>query len=376
LALLGVPRIPAQIFAHLRSAGRARAISLVGAWRLAGVLFIGGALSTIPALFLLEEPADPWVFALTAFAVAMGAVCLLIPNPPYDERWLAAIPVVGTIQVAIAVAATDYVFTYLYFLVALYAAVVFPRLREMAPYLGLIAIGLLLPFAYQDEPARQTALWLLAVAPGVLFIAIVVGRLTAHLEASREAYRRLSGEDGLTGVGNYRSMVEMLRHEIPRHRRHGREFTLLTLDLDNFKAVNEIHGHLTGDLVLAVIASTIELRVRTEDVVFRQGGDEFAVLAPETGREQAERLAERIAEALNQISSGRVQLSASIGMAVFPHDGVEPGELLDNADASLRYGKRGGGRLIRLPTELAPDRLGGESAGHGDPGSPGDGLRG
>jgi diguanylate cyclase (GGDEF)-like protein len=348
LALLGVPGIPGQIQLHLHSAGRARAISVLGAWRLAGLLFIGGALSTIPALFLLEEPADPWVYTLTASAVAMGAVCLLAPHPPYDERWLAAIPVIATVEVAVAVAATDYVFTYLYFLVALYVALVFPRLRQMAPYLGMITIGLLLPFAYQNEPARQTTLWVLAVAPGVLFIAFVVGRLTANLEASKEAYRRLSGEDGLTGVGNYRSLMEKLRHETARHRRHGREFTLLTLDLDNFKAVNETHGHLTGDLVLAVVGSMIELRVRTEDVVFRQGGDEFAVLAPETGRQQAERLAERIAESLCQISSGPVELSASIGMAVFPHDGIEPGELLDSADASLRSGKSRGPRLSRL----------------------------
>jgi diguanylate cyclase (GGDEF)-like protein len=324
---------------HRRSAGRARAISLVGAWQLAGVLFIGGALSTIPALFLLEPPANPGVYVLTALGVATGVICLLAPRLAFDERWLVAVPVIATIQVTVAVAVTDYVFTYLYFLVALYVAIVFPSLRRMAPYLGLIAAGLLVPFAYQDEPARQTMLWLLAVAPSVLFIAIVVGRLTANLEASRDAYRRLSGEDGLTGVGNYRSLVEKLRYETARHRRHGREFTLLTLDLNDFKAVNETHGHLTGDLVLAVVGSTIALRVREEDVVFRQGGDEFAVLAPETGRDQAEVLAGRIADALTRITSGPVRLSASIGMAVFPHDGLEPGELLDNADASLRSGK-------------------------------------
>jgi diguanylate cyclase (GGDEF)-like protein len=328
----------------MRPAGRARAISLVGAWRLAGVLFIGGALSSIPALFLLEQHVDPWIYCLLAITLAIGAFCLLVPNPPHQERWLAAIPVIATVQVAGVVAATDYVFTYLYFLVALYVALVFPSLRAMAPYLGLIAAGLLVPFAYQEEPARQTTLWLLAVAPGVLFIAVVVGRLTANLEASREAYRKLSKEDGLTGVGNYRSLVEKLSHETARHRRHGREFTLLTLDLNNFKAVNETHGHLTGDLVLAVVGSMIELGVREEDVVFRQGGDEFAVVAPETSGQQAEVLAARIAEALARISSGRVQLSASIGVAVFPRDGIEPAELLDNADASLRSRKRGGTR--------------------------------
>jgi diguanylate cyclase (GGDEF)-like protein len=136
-------------------------------------------------------------------------------------------------------------------------------------------------------------------------------------------------------------LVERLREETARHKRRGREFALLTLDLDDFKAVNETQGHLVGDLVLAIVGSMIDLKVRTEDQVFRQGGDEFSVIAPETGRHQAELLAGRIESSLKRITSGSVQMSATVGSAVFPQDGNSPGELLDAADSALRSRKRG-----------------------------------
>jgi diguanylate cyclase (GGDEF)-like protein len=317
-----------------------RAVTLRGAWRLAGVLFIGGALSTLPALFVLEQPVEPWVYGLTAMGVLSGIICLTLPWERLDERWLGVVPFLATIQIAVAVAATHYVFTYLYFFVALYVALVFPSPRQMAPYLLFIAAALLVPFIYESEPVRRTMLWILAVAPGVMFLAVVVGRLTANLEASREAYRRLSGEDGLTGVGNYRALIERLRHETARHQRRGREFAVLTLDLDRFKDVNETQGHLVGDLLLAIVGSMLDLKVRTEDSVFRQGGDEFSVVAPETDRTAAELLAGRIEHALGRITSGEVRLSASVGVAVYPEDGTEPGELLDAADSALRARKR------------------------------------
>lgn len=317
-----------------------RAITLRGAWRLAGFLFIAGTLSTIPGTLLLEKDFEPWMYSLTALGVVCGLICLAIPWTRMSERWLAAVPVVATVLIAVVVGVTHVVFTYLYFFVALYIALVFPTYRRMIFFLGVILLALLVPFVYEDEPARRTMLWVLAVAPGIILIPAVVGRLTTNLEQSREAYRRLSSEDALTGVGNYRSLIERLRHETARHQRRGREFAILTLDLNDFKMVNETQGHLVGDMLLAIVGSMIDLKVRTEDAVFRQGGDEFSVIAPETGRYQADQLAGRIEDGLARISSGSVQLSASVGVAIFPHDGTDPGELLDAADAALIYRKR------------------------------------
>lgn len=326
-----------------------RAVTLRGAWRLAGLLFIAGTLSTIPGTFLLDDGFEPWMYSLTALGVLSGVVCLLVPWWRISERWLLLVPVVAAIEVAAGVAITDFVFSYLFFFIALYIGLVFHEPRRMYPLLALVIVALFVPFVYEEEPVEEALLWALALAPGVALTVVVVGRLTAGLEASREAYRRLSTEDGLTGVGNYRSLIERLRQETSRHQRHEREFAVLTLDLDNFKAVNETQGHLVGDLLLALVGSMLDLKVRTEDAVFRQGGDEFAVIAPETSRDQAEQLGARIEEAVSQINSGELTVSASVGCAVFPHDGVEPGELLDAADRALLSRKR---ELASVPRRL------------------------
>jgi diguanylate cyclase (GGDEF)-like protein len=317
-----------------------RAVSLRGAWRLAGLLFVVGSLTTIPASLLLEDPIESWKYLLTSLGVITGVACLVLPWQRLDERWLALVPVAATAQIAVLVALTDPIFTYLYFFVALYIGLVFPGTSEIWPFLTLIMLAMLAPLAYESAPARETLLWVLAAAPFAALSAVVIGRLTSGLQASREAYRRLSGEDGLTGVGNYRSLMERLAHETARHRRRGREFALLTLDLDNFKQVNEIQGHVVGDLVLATVGSTIELEVRIEDAVFRQGGDEFSVVAPETDRDEATRLSRRLERALRRISSGEMRISATVGSAIFPYDGGDPSQLLDAADSSLLARKR------------------------------------
>jgi two-component system cell cycle response regulator len=170
----------------------------------------------------------------------------------------------------------------------------------------------------------------------LVLTAVAVGRLTANLESSRATYQALLGVDDLTGAGNYRALIKRLQHEAARHGRKGRQFALLNLDLDGFKSVNDTQGHSIGDLVLAIVASMIELEVRSEDAVYRHGGDEFSVIAPETNRDQAWLLAARIERKVRRLAAGPVRLSVSFGVAVFPEDGAGPDELLDAADISLR----------------------------------------
>src|SRR5262249_20135576 len=174
---------------------------------------------------------------------------------------------------------------------------------------------LTLPLIYSDQPAKEVATWLLVVGPAVIFIAAATGMLMGRLHASRETYRQLAGVDGVTGGGNYRALMERLDHEIRRHRRRGREFTILMLDLDGFKVVNDTQGHLVGDAVLTTVASMLDVQVRTEDGVFRQGGDEFCIVAPETGEGGAKLLTARVTSAGNGITSGAVRLSAPTGPA-------------------------------------------------------------
>jgi diguanylate cyclase (GGDEF)-like protein len=306
------------------------------AWRLAGILFIGSAAMMVPAILLLGKPLTTPEASLIGLAVGTGVACFAAAERQLSRRWLAVVPLVAVAEMAAMVQATDYVLSYLYFFVALYVAVVFPRPRQMVPYLALIGAALLLRFTDPGVDFQEGALWTLAVGLPLMLTAVAVGRLTANLESSRATYQALLGVDDLTGAGNYRALIERLHHEATRHSRKGRQFTLLNLDLDGFKSVNDTQGHLIGDLVLAIVASMIELEVRAEDAVYRHGGDEFSVVAPETNRDQAWLLAARIERKVRRLAAGPVRLSVSFGVAVFPEDGAAPAELLDSADISLR----------------------------------------
>ena len=328
--------------------GVPRAISVRGAWRAAAILFAGTSATTILALLLLDKEIDPGIYITSAIGALIAAACLELSARWADPRWLSALTLLSVIQVTIGVTATDYVLSYLYFFVALWVAVVYPSPRQMAPYLGLITAAVLLAFAWTTGPTEHRALWLLAVGPPVIFVAIIVGRIIANLHASKETYRRLSRVDGLTGVGNYRALIERLNEETARHSRRGRPFALLTLDLDDFKAVNETEGHRMGDLALAVVGAAIELAVRAEDSVCRQGGDEFSVIAPETDEKQATVLAKRIQDTLERVRCGPFRLTATIGAAMYPRDGIEPAALIDAADEALRSGKSASSRRLRV----------------------------
>jgi diguanylate cyclase (GGDEF)-like protein len=177
---------------------------------------------------------------------------------------------------------------------------------------------------------------LTVVAAGILLLA-------RRLRASYRALWALARRDELTGVGNYRSLHERLGEEIARHRRHSREFALILLDLDGFKEVNERFGHLEGDRLLAEIGVALGDELRAEDSVFRQGGDEFAVIVPEAHAEEAEEVAGRLRARVRRRGFGTDTtrpVSAATGFAMFPADGASIDELLGFADGDLFAAKR------------------------------------
>jgi len=141
-----------------------------------------------------------------------------------------------------------------------------------------------------------------------------VARIIAIVD--REASLRADAmTDPLTGLANYRSLAESLEREVERSRRYGQPLSLITLDLDHLKAINDEHGHDAGDQAIRLVAQVLKGAVRSFEIVARQGGDEFAVLLPNTGRSEAERLAQRLrAEVATRDVEG-VPLSASIGVA-------------------------------------------------------------
>lgn len=173
-------------------------------------------------------------------------------------------------------------------------------------------------------------LFVLVVAAAVL---AVVG-LRERLEAGKQEVRELARRDALTGVGNSRALRERLAYEVTRHERHGRSLSVLLLDLDDFERINDRLGHPVGDQVLRAVADALCRAVRDEDTVVRQAGDEFAVIAPDVDHDGAPMLARRIDRALAAVAAGGEYLTASIGWAVYPDDGINPEEILGSAKAA------------------------------------------
>ncbi len=166
-------------------------------------------------------------------------------------------------------------------------------------------------------------------------------------KAAEEQIKQLAFYDPLTRLPNRRLLQERLKHGIDVERRDGKQFALLMLDLDRFKAVNDSLGHLAGDELLQHVAARITARLRDVDTVARLGGDEFVVLLEDIARpEDAARVAEEIIADLSKLfclaQSEDVQIGVSIGISLYPQHGDSPEILMDHADAALYQAKDAG----------------------------------
>jgi diguanylate cyclase (GGDEF)-like protein len=155
--------------------------------------------------------------------------------------------------------------------------------------------------------------------------------------------RRLADLDSLTGLANRRAFHESLMRECARATRYGRKLSLIVFDLDDFKSVNDHHGHLAGDAVLAEVALRVKAAVRATDIPCRVGGDEFAVILPESGSDDALLLSERIAKAVAAKPIANVgHASLSAGVAEI-NEGDDSESFFNRADAAL-YRAKGDGK--------------------------------
>ena len=159
----------------------------------------------------------------------------------------------------------------------------------------------------------------------------------------------LATHDSLTRVLNARSFTEQVTHELERTRRYKRPVTLLYLDLDNFKAVNDTHGHQTGDAVLRLVADAIRRAVRQADVVGRLGGDEFAVLMPETDAAEADVVAQRLTAGLAGAFRGSPAVTASVGIVSSSATTADAEDVIRSADLAMYEAKRTGkNRVVKV----------------------------
>jgi len=257
----------------------------------AGVLLVSltaTAAAIFGVLFHTGMSGDPWTFLCTPFLVwaafrfgqreSSAAICLL-----------SAIAVVGTVQGR------------------------GPFVRE-SPNDSLLLL--------------QSFLGLMAL------MTLVFGAEATERRSQEEHARVLAVSDPLTGLANYRLLVDRLGSEIKRYGRDGRPFSLILLDLDGLKKINDAHGHVVGSLALCRLAEVLHLSCRAIDTPARYGGDEFALVLPGTCSEDARRVAQRISQRLSE-DVEVPRLSVSFGVAEYPRDGQNIEHILSAADQAL-----------------------------------------
>jgi diguanylate cyclase (GGDEF)-like protein len=224
-----------------------------------------------------------------------------------------------------------------------------------SPYRGRTALGISLPWVAGINAAchlMATQSAQLLDAPAIAAQLLNSASFMILLGATLVDNVRLFGQvrhraisDSLTGLANYRRFIEALQGELERSGRTNRPFSVLLMDLDKLKEINDRHGHQTGTRAICRVAEVLRQHCRAIDIAARYGGDEFSLLLPETGDTAARRVASRIKRHLEN-STEEPKLTVSIGVATHPPSGTSVQHLLESADQELYAQKAGRGRKV------------------------------
>lgn len=313
---------------------RSRLDSLGAGWRLAAITTAAGwgyAAAT------LARPARLELALLFALSAAVATVVVLMPaerivrsrwREPFFLVW--ALVNVGVIAAAVAIDGAGSPLALLFFLPLLFAALSYPltSVAIVGALTQLSYVGTALGTGYADN----VRLGFFSVCLGAA--AVVCAWHARNQDLRRDELALVSRTDPLTGCFNRRGFQERLEAEFSLGPRRGQPMSLLVLDLDGLKNVNDRRGHPAGDDVLCWVAQTLEEVKRPIDVVARLGGDEFALVLPDTVKQDAQAVADRLQEAL------AARAPASIGVASFPEDGSDDEALHRAADTDMYAHKR------------------------------------
>lgn len=216
------------------------------------------------------------------------------------------------------------------------------RLLQARPEQAVVVVGPATDPEFRAGALKRGAYQVLAepVAAAEVEWVLRNGIERAHLLEANATLRQEAFRDDLTEAYNRRYMERHIEEELERARRYDRPFSILFMDLDHLKNVNEAYGHLCGSKVLTEVAALVLKHLRRSDKIFRFGGDEFVVTLPETDRRGALKVANRLRDAVKEhrflVSEGAVvQLTASFGLATFPQDGMGTDQLLRHADQAM-----------------------------------------
>jgi diguanylate cyclase (GGDEF)-like protein len=294
-----------------------------------------------------------WLSHLTGILVLAPFLALWIAGPTESMRWyevveaIVVIALVGVVSAAVfgdllPVAERNYPLEFMCMPFLLWAAVRFGR-RQMATAVLVLAANAVWgtihgygPFA-GDTPHEALVLVQAYTCVTAITGLVLASAIVEHRDAEAQL-RQLAITDPLTGLANYRRLIEVMRTEIARSRRTSRPFAVVFLDMDGLKRINDRHGHLAGSRALTRLADLLRTSTRSLDTPARYGGDEFAIVLPETGEEGGRVVLARIADRL-AADPAKPTLSISGGVAAFPRDGDSPTLLLRAADKLLYEAK-------------------------------------
>jgi diguanylate cyclase (GGDEF)-like protein len=338
-----------------------RAVAL----RLAGALWLTGAFTTSSGMLIPGAPTRHWqlLLLLAVLQAAWGVACLFIPSAGAGAITFHTPAVLALPMIAVMAASTGgprSVATYDLFFIVSYCAYFFAA-REAIVYAALCGVVHALPLLYDVHAVKEGMLVQLYIAvPSYLVLAFVMGRARSRLVQLRYAARELSLVDPLTTLPNRRAFTERMDSHIGGER--SSDVTgLMLVDLDDFKEANTLWGLPGGDRVLCEVASALRSAARSDDMVARLGGDDFAVVAHGLDVEGMRSLAERTLEAVRHAST-RVdgdlpgaRVTASIGWALYPHAAATVEELMAAADVSLRGAKGSGKDSVFSSSDWMPD---------------------
>lgn len=309
-------------------------------WRMTGAFFAFIGLCLV-AIRLLGYDADTTRLVLFVVVLELSSLVFFVRRPPQLNSVLSEVSLalvwgntaLGVIALAPDSAAAMGGGVFLGPLLAMRS----PRLQRQLAHLTAASVALL-GAAFLSDASTATAVVVACALPGMWLMTASVDAGFRRIDAQADALHALLRRDPLTGLGNRLLLDELLGAEVARHRRSERSLSVLLLDLDHFKPLNDRAGHAAGDVFLIEVAKAIRSVIREQDVPIRPGGDEFCVVLPETGASGATRVAEVVRGRIAELGQPH-GITASVGVATLPQDAAGPRDLMDVADARVRSQK-------------------------------------
>lgn len=236
----------------------------------------------------------------------------------------------------------------LYLLPIIASALIFGKLATTVQMAAIISCFMVFSYDPRAKPVTALPYWgeLLALSAPVILVAYITTMLAADIRYAVDKIKQVSDTDDLTGLYNMRAFSSILQRAFKQSVRYGHSMSVVMIDSDNLKQVNDKHGHEAGNRLLQHLVTCIREQLRGSDVMARFGGDEFILLLTETNNKGAQEMAERIRKAVEvsrfDIRGGDTNVTVSLGVASYPEDGGNLEVILDKADKAMYRAKQKG----------------------------------